>query len=127
MKMISVSTDKKFSIILPNTNKALAEVLKNASPKELELITTGKDLKSIMNSLLKESSQNSGADKMLLELVKNNPTLKELGSVNENIKNLLSNLKSDKNLEPVEKLIQKFLPDIKELKNTNIKSTIENS
>ncbi len=125
--MISISADKKFSIILPNTNKALAEVLKNASPKELELITTGKDLKSIMNSLLKESSQNSGADKMLLELVKNNPTLKELGSVNENIKNLLSNLKSDKNLEPTLKLIQKFLPDIKELKNTNIKSTIENS
>lgn len=125
--MISFLADKKLNIILPSTNKALAEVLKDASPKELEVITKGKDLKSIINSLLKGSSQNPSADKTLLELVKNNPTLKSLGKVNETIKELLSSLKSDKNLQPVEKLIQKFLPNIKELNNTNIKPRLENS
>ena len=125
--MININLDTKLDIILPNTNRALAEVLKDASPKMLEVITQGKDLKSIMNSILKESSQNSSSDKVLLELVKSNPTLKELGSVNENIKNLLTTLKSDKSLEPILLQIQKLLPDIKELKNINIKSTIENS
>lgn len=125
--MINFAVDKKLNIILPSANKALAEVLKDASPKELEAITKGKDLKSIINSLLKGSSQNPSADKTLLELVKNNPTLKSLGQVNETIKELLSSLKSDKNLQPVEKLIQKFLPNIKELNNTNIKPSLENS
>ena len=125
--MISIKADKKLDIILPNTNKALAEVLKSASPKELEVVTKGKDLKSIMNSLLKESSLNSTSDKALLELVKNNPTLKNLGNANQDIKELLNSLKSDKNLQPIEKLLQKFLPNIKELKNINVKTTVENS
>ena len=125
--MISIRADKKFDIVLPNTNRALAEVLKSASSKELEAITKGKDLKSIMNSLLKESSLSSTSDKTLLELVKNNPTLKNLGNANQDIKELLNSLKSDKNLQPIEKLLQKFLPDIKELKNINVRTTLENS
>jgi hypothetical protein len=125
--MITLQTDRKLNIISPNTNKALAEVLKSASPKELEVINRGKDLKSIINSLLKESTKNSASDKTMLELVKNNPTLKNLGSASQDIKNLLKMLKSDKNLQTIEKSIQKFIPDIKDIKNLNVKSTLENS
>jgi hypothetical protein len=125
--MINLHLDKKLSIILPNTNRALAEVLKSASPKELEVIAQGKDLKSILNSLLKESSQNITADKTLLELVKNNPTLKEIGNANQNIKELLNALKFEDSLQQIQKLLQKFLPNIKEINNIDIKSTLENS
>ena len=127
LNISSIVSDKKLSILLPNTNKALAEVLSNASPKELESITQGKDLKSVLNSLLKDSSLNSAADKALLSLVKNNPTFKELSNVNQTIKELISTLKSDKNFEPIQKQIQKFLPDIKELNNSNLKTTFTNS
>ena len=125
--MISINTDKKLNIILPNTNKALKKVLKDATPQELEVITKGKDLKSIIGSLLKESAQNSSADKTLLNLVKNNPTLKDLGSASQNIKELLTSLKSDKNLLHVEKILQKFIPDIKDVKNVDVKTTLNNS
>jgi len=125
--MISINTDKKLNIILPNTNKALKKVLKDATNDELEVITKGKDLKSIIGSLLKESSQNSSADKTLLTLVKNNPTLKDLGSASQNIKELLSTLKSDKELLHVEKILQKFLPDMKDIKNADVKTTMQNS
>lgn len=128
--MINISTliaDKKLSILLPNTNKVLTKVLASATESELESITTQKDLKSIINSFLKDSSLNTKADKALLNLVKNNPTFKELSNTNETIKQLLSTVKSDKNLLHVEKIIQKFLPEIKELNNSNIKSTLENS
>lgn len=128
--MINISTlvhDKKLSILLPNTNKVLAKVLSSATPEQLENITEQKDLKSILNSLLKDSSLNTKADKALLNLVKNNPTFKELSNANETIKNLTTILKSDKNLLHVDKMIQKFLPDIKELNNSNIKSTLANS
>jgi len=125
--MISIHTDKKLNIILPNTNKALAKVLKDATPKELEVISTGKDLKSIMNSLLKESSKNSSADKALLKLVKNNPILKELGSASSNIKKLLTTIKSDKKLLHVEKLLEKFIPNMKDVKSADVKTTLQNS
>lgn len=125
--MISINADKKLNIILPNTNKALNKVLIDASPKELEIISKGKDLKSIISSLLKESSQDSTADKALLSLAKNNPTLKDLGAATQNLKDLLNTLKSDKNLLHVEKMLENFLPDIKDVKNTDVKTTLNNS
>jgi len=125
--MLSIQADKKLNILLPNTNKVLAKVLQDANPKELETVTKGKDLKSVLNSLLKDSFLNSSADKALLSLVKNNPTLRDLRNTNQTIKDLIITLKSDKNLEPIQKQIQKLLPDIKELKQTNVKYTLENS
>ena len=124
--MINISTSKHLDIVTPSTNRALAHVLKNASPAELEIINNSKDLKSIMSSILKGSSASS-SDKELLALVKNNPTLKNLGDVSSTIKDLLSSLKSDKNPLPIETKLKNFLIDIKEIKNSDLKSKLENS
>jgi len=125
--MINISTSKQLDIILPNTNKALAHVLKDATPKELEIITQGKDLKSIMNTILKQSGNSATSDKELLNLVKNNPTLKSLGDVSSTIKDLLNSIKSDKNPLPIEKTLKNFLIDIKDLNNSELKQKLENS
>jgi hypothetical protein len=125
--MINISTSKQLDIILPNTNKALAHVLKDATVKELEVISKGKDLKSVMNTILKRSANNSSADKELLQLVKNNPTLKNLGDVSKTIKELLSSIKSDTNPLPLENKLKNFLVDIKDLKNSELKQKLENS
>ena len=92
LAMINISTSKQLGIVLPNTNKALAQVLSNASPQELEVISQGKDLKSVMNTILKRSGADSSTDKELLRLVKNNPTLKNLGDVSSTIKDLLNSI-----------------------------------
>ena len=94
--MINISNSKHLDIILPNTNKALAQVLKSATPKELAKIVQGKDLKSVLNTLLQKSATNPSADKELLQLVKNNPTLKNLGEVSSTIKDLLRAVNSEK-------------------------------
>ncbi|MFA5234233.1 MAG: flagellar hook-length control protein FliK [Sulfurimonas sp.] len=125
--MINLSANKQLGIILANTNKALAVVLKEASPKELETISKDKDLNSIINSLLKESSKNSSSDRTLLELVKNNPTLKDLGNVSSTVKELLNVLKSEKNPLPIGTALKKFLVDIKELSEPVLKDKIQNS
>jgi len=125
--MINLSTSKQLGIILPNTNKALAIVLKEATPKEIETILKDKDLKSVINSLLKESAQSQESDKTLLNLAKNNPTLKELGNVTSTVKELLNALKSEKNPLPVETVLKKFLVDIKELSEPVLKQKLENS
>ncbi|MCW9026261.1 MAG: hypothetical protein OQJ77_03010 [Thiovulaceae bacterium] len=125
--MINIVDSKKLSIIAPNTNKALKEVLKDISPKELQSISSGKDLKSIMDSILKQSSIDNSNDKTLLGLVKNNPTLKNLGDVSTTIKDLLNTIKSDKNPLPIEKVLKNILVDIKDVKDTQLKQKFENS
>jgi len=139
--MINISANsKQLDIILPNTNRALAEVIKNATPKELEILSQSKDLKSVMNSLLKQTSDNSSSNKILLNLLKNNPTLKSLGSVSNSVKYLLNAIKSTqtelrgtlqtteaKTQLPIEKQLKNFLVDIKNLSEPILKQKIENS
>jgi len=125
--MINISDFKQLGIILPNTNKALAQVLTESTHKELETITQGKDLKTVLGNLLKQSGETPESNKELLQLVKNNPTLKNLGDVTTTIKDLLTALKTDKNPLPIEKTLQTFLSDVKDLKNSEIKQKLENS
>ena len=126
--MINLSTNsKQLDILLPNTNRALAEVIKNATPKELELLSQNKDLKSILNSLLTQSSQSGSNDKALLDLLRNNPTLKALGSASNSIKDLLSSIKSDKSALAIEKTLNNFLVNIKDFSEPILKQKLENS
>ncbi|EDZ61313.1 hypothetical protein SMGD1_2451 [Sulfurimonas gotlandica GD1] len=113
--MINISGNKHLDIILPSTNKALNEAIKSATPQELEVITKSKDLKSVVNSLLNESSKSSASDKVLLELLKNNPTLKDLGNVSTTIKELLNSLKATQESMPMDKILSKFIADMKKL------------
>lgn len=125
--MINLSLNKQFDIILPNTNKALALVIGVASPEQLETISKDKDLKSILNSLFKESAVSPNGDKAILELLKNNPTLKELGNISTTIKELLNTLKGEKNPLPIETALKDFFLDIKELNEPLLKEKIQNS
>jgi len=128
--MINLHLDKHLSIILPNTNKALAEVLKNASPIEIKTITQEKDLKSILTTILKQTSKDTSQDSALLKVLQNNPTLKELGKVRTTLKELLTTLKQEKNPLPLEKTLTKLLTnikDIKEISPQNIKDKIQNA
>ncbi|MCX6076270.1 MAG: flagellar hook-length control protein FliK [Campylobacterales bacterium] len=125
--MINLSLNKQLDIVMPNTNRALAVVLEQATPAILETVSKDKNLKSIISSLLRESAQSSQSDKTLLELVKNNPTLKELGNVSNTIKNLLNILKSNKNPLPIETTLKNHLINIKELNEPVLKQKIENS
>ncbi len=113
--MINISSNKHFDIILPNINKALKEVLKSASPKELEVMSKSKDLKAIISSLLNQSAKSSESDKILLQLLKSNPTLKELGNVSTTIKDLLNSFKSSLEPMPMQKILNKFISDMKRL------------
>ena len=126
--MINLSANsKQLDILLPNTNRALAEIIKNASPKELQILSQSKDLKSILNSLLTQSSQSNNNDKALLDLLRNNPTLKALGSATDNIKELLQSVKSQKNPLPIEQTLKNFLTNVKELSESALKQKFENS
>ncbi|ADN09396.1 flagellar hook-length control protein FliK [Sulfurimonas autotrophica] len=119
---------KHLQLILPNTNKALAQVLKNASPEELQTLTQSKDLGSILDSLLKRATTSDTAqNKLLLELLKNNPTLKSLSNANTTIKELIQTLKQEKNPLSLEKTLENFLTNIKEINPKELKTKMQTS
>ncbi|MDF1874514.1 flagellar hook-length control protein FliK [Sulfurimonas sp. SAG-AH-194-I05] len=91
--MINITSTSNLGIFLPSNNKALAQVLSSATIKELEILTQGKDLKSIMGNILKQSGSSDSKDKMLLDLIKKNPTLSNLGEPTKTIKDLLHSIK----------------------------------
>ena len=129
--MINIVTNKQLDIILTSTNKALAEIIKTATPLELKSISQNiaqsKDLNSIISTLLKQTATDSSSDKTLLHLVKNNPTLKNLGPVSDTIKDLLATLKTDEKSLPIQNRLKSFLVDIKNITQPVLKQKIENS
>ena len=125
---LNSSTAKHLQLILPNTNKALAEVLKNASPQELQILTKAKDLSSIVNSLLKKSLNcDTTQEKLLLDLLKNNPTLQSLSNANDTLKELLHTLKQQKKPLPLEKTLERYLTNIKDIDSKDLQTKITNS
>ncbi len=128
MIKLNNASSKQLHVILPNTNKALAEVLKGASPQELQTLTQSKDLGSILDTLLKQSqTADTAQNKLLLQLLKNNPTLKSLSSANTTLKELIVTLKQDKNPLPLEKELEKFLTNIKDINPKELKTKMQNS
>jgi len=128
--MINVTTQtyKNLKLILPNTNKALDIALKNANPVALQNLHQAKDLGTILDSLLKQTlTSNESQNRVLLELLKNNPTLKSLSNATTSIKNLLQLLQEDKNPTQLEKTLQKFLFNIKDIHPKELQTKLENS
>ncbi len=113
----SNQANKHLKIIFANTNKALAQVLKDASPTEIQALSQAKDLGSLLDTLLKRSATDAGQDKLLLELLKNNPTLKSLGNITQTLKELL---RLDKSFE------HKFT-SIKEINPKELEQKLKNS
>lgn len=121
-------SNTKLNILFNNTNKALVQVLLDASKTELkEILKNGADLRSIIERILKQTSGDNSSNKALLALVKKNPTLNNLGDTSTTIKQLLKLLQSEKTSLPIERVLKNILVDIKDIKSVDIKSKLENS
>jgi len=126
--MIPLTTNTKFAILLPNTNKALAEALKQVSHEQLVQLKEGKDLKSVLQSLFQAKIENTKSDGVLLDLLKNSATFKNMGSFTENLKSLLSTLKAEQpSLAPKLSQLEGYLQHISTLDTPNLKEKISNS
>jgi len=114
---------QKLNIVVNNTNKALEKVLQDSSKSEVEVLSSGKDLKSVINSLFKKTEQNDTANKQLLELVKNNPTLKNLKNVSKTINDLKKVL--DKTDVETNKILKNISTTLKNINPTKLEQTFK--
>ncbi len=122
------SFNTKLNILLNNTNKAFMQVLLDATKTDLkEILKDGDDLRSIIEKVLKQAGGDNSSNKALLDLVKKNPTLNNLGDTATTMKQILQLLQSEKNSLPIERVLKNALVDIKDIKSVDIKQKLENS
>jgi hypothetical protein len=125
--MINLTPDARLSIILPNTNKALSEAIKNATPAQLEQLKEGKDIKSLLTSVFQDKITASKSDQTLLDLLKNSSAFKNMGSFTDELKSLLRELKSSPDLAPKTAALETFNKNAATLDPQSLKSQIANS
>ncbi len=118
--------NKELKIILPNTNKALREILDGATKEQLQTLSNGsaKTLGDIINSLFKDTLQNNTQDKILLNLLKNNPTLKNLTDTQTTLKTLLQELPQNTQLKTT---LSQFMQNINNIDAKNLQNKLQNS
>ena len=131
MTEIRSATNKSLNIVLKNTNRALKEVLKDASPKDLATLQQAKDLGSILESLLKNTASSKLQNQELLQMLKNNPTLKSLGNVTTTLKEFEQLLQKtdpqDKTLQKLHSIISEKLSGVDQLNGKALKKNLQNS
>ncbi|MDD2829164.1 MAG: flagellar hook-length control protein FliK [Sulfuricurvum sp.] len=125
--MISSATNTKLSLLIPNTNKVLNEILKHATPEQLSDLKEHKDIKTFLSSLFNDKINNTKSDALLLDLLKNNPSFKTMGNFTDNLKSLLDNLKSDPQLAKKGEKLETFIQSASTLNSPLLKEKISHS
>ena len=126
-----VSNGSLLNILLPNNNKVLNDVLKEADSKNLEQMVKSSTsstsastiLKELFTSLKDRTKSNSTIENML----KNSATFKELGNVSTNLSSLVDELSTDENLQKFKPVLENFLKDVKNIDANALKEQIKNS
>lgn len=125
--MITLKPDAKITLIMPHQNKALGIALSLATPVQLELLKEGKDLKSIVSSLFQAKITNSKSDQVLLDILKSNHAFKQFGNFTQELKNVVTTLKSEPNLTPILSKLENSLQSITTLNPPALKEKVANS
>ena len=125
--MITLKPDAKITLMMPHHNKALGIALSLATPVQLEQLKEGKDLKSVVDSLLQAKMTNTKSDQVLLDILKNNTLFKQFGNFTHELKSVLKTLKEIPQLEPKLTKLEASLKSIEKLDLSTLKGQIANS
>lgn len=125
--MIQLSPDARLSIILPNTNKALSEAIKHATPEQLETLKEGKDIKSLLTSIFQDKTTASKSDQTLLELLRNSSAFKNMGSFSDSLQSLVQELKTSSRTTTETAVLEKFLKNVSTIDPQSLKNQIASS
>lgn len=126
-----VSNGSLLNILLPNNNKVLNDVLKEADSKNLEQMVKSSTSSTSTSTILKElfSSLKDGtkSNTTIENMLKNSATFKELGNVSTNLSSLVDELSTDENLQKFKPVLENFLKDVKNIDANALKEQIKNS
>ena len=124
-----ISSDTLLNILLPNNNKVLKEVLKEADFKSLEQMVknSSTSINDVLTELFDDIKNGTKSNTTIENILKNSTIFKDLGSVTNNISTLLENISQDENLSKFKPLVENFLKNIKDMDENSLKEQIKNS
>ena len=125
--MILPSTQSKLSLLLPSQNKVLNELIKQATPQQLAHLQEKSDLKTFLGSLFRDTINNTKSETILLDMLKNNPSFKNMGNFTDTLKALLTSLKEEPSLAPKLAKLENFSHTIETIDAPILKEKIANS
>ena len=125
--MINIQADKTLSLLTPNTNKALAKLMQNATPQELKQLSQNSDIKTVLNSLFDKTLSGEKSDKLLLEILKNSNTFKDMGSFSKDLGVLQKLIKSQDIPQKIQTAILGFIKSIEGIDAKVLQNQISNS
>lgn len=126
-----VSNGSLLNILLPNNNKVLNDVLKEADSKNLEQMvkssTSSTSASTILKELFTSLKDGTKSNTTIENMLKNSATFKELGNVSTNLSSLVDELSTDENLQKFKPALENFLKNIKDIDANSLKEQIKNS
>lgn len=124
-----VTNNTLLNILLPNDNKVLKEVLKEADSKTLEQLVKNKagSVNDVLKDLFDNLKNGTKSNTTIENILKNSTVFKDLGAVSNNLTSLLENISQDENLQKFKPLIENFLKNIKDMDANTLKEQLKNS
>lgn len=124
-----VSNNTLLNILLPNDNKVLKEVLKEADSKNLEqmLKNNTTSINDVLKDLFDGLKNGTKSNSTIENILKNSNLFKDMGTVSNTLGNLLENISEDENLQKFKPLIENFLKNIKDIDANSLKEQINKS
>ena len=126
---MTVSNNTSLNILLPNDNKALKEVLKEADSKSLDqmLKNNSTSVKDVIKELFEGLKSGTKSNTSIENILKNSTVFKELGNVSNNLSTLMDDISQNENLQKFKPQIESFLKNIKEIDANTLKEQISKS
>lgn len=126
--LMLVSNNSLLNILLPNENKVLKDVLKEADSKTLtSMKSQSSSVGDILKNLFSDLKTQNQSKTTIENILKNSSMFKDLGSFTKSITTLLNQLETNSNLEKYKPILQSFLKDISTMDNKSLKELIKNS
>ena len=124
-----VSNNTSLNILLPNDNKALKEVLKEADSKSLDQMLKNKStsVKDVIKELFDGLKSGTKSNASIENVLKNSTVFKEMGNVANNLSSLMDDISQDENLQKFKPQIESFLKNIKDMDASTLKEQISKS
>ena len=124
-----VTNNTLLNILLPNDNKVLKEVLKEADSKTLEQLVKNNSasINDVLKDLFDGLKNGTKSNATIENILKNSTVFKDLGAVSNNLTSLLENISQDENLQKFKPLIENFLKNIKDMDANTLKEQLKNS
>lgn len=124
-----VTNNTLLNILLPNDNKVLKEVLKEADSKTLEQLVKNNSasINDVLKDLFDDLKNGTKSNNTIENMLKNSSVFKDLGTVSNNLSSLLENISQDESLQKFKPLIENFLKNIKDMDANTLKEQLKNS